>query len=230
MFVSFSKIPVLFSKVPNVSFQEGFLMMVHNRKVGEEHAFSPKKSLKWCFFLKSFNEVLKHVFSFGSMEVHQSAMEDISPLTSLYRFWMVVSTILNFYLFLGEMIRFDEHIFSTGLKPPPRKEKDTSCLVYIPVMCILYAYPQNRDLECFYTAVISTYPKRSMYGIFTYIHLAQKSTIHVGKYTIHGSGQIIATSSDLTPNGVFFFFKEHFLISGVSLGWWNIIPFGQMDP
>ena len=28
---------------------------------------------------------------------------------------MVVSTIVNFYLFLGEMIRFDEHIFSTGL-------------------------------------------------------------------------------------------------------------------
>ena len=35
-----------FSKVPNVSFQEGFVMMVHNRKVGEENAFSPKKSLK----------------------------------------------------------------------------------------------------------------------------------------------------------------------------------------
>ena len=38
------------------------------------------------------------------------------------------------------------------------------------------------------------------------------------------SGQIIATSHDLTPNGGLV--REIPLFQG-NLGWWNIIPFGQ---
>ena len=40
------------------------------------------------------------------------------------------------------------------------------------------------------------------------------------------SGQIIATSHDLTPNGGLV--REIPLFQG-NLGWWNIIPFGQMS-
>ncbi len=39
------------------------------------------------------------------------------------------------------------------------------------------------------------------------------------------SGQIIATSHDLTPNGGLV--REIPLFQG-NLGWWNIIPFGQL--
>ena len=63
-------------------------------------------------------------------------------------------------------------------------------------------------------------------GIFTYMKTIKINYINVGKYNIHGSGQIIATSHDLTPKGS--------LVTGIPLfqgnpGWWNIIPFGQMD-
>ena len=43
---------------------------------------------------------------------------------------------------------------------------------------------------------------------------------------IDRSGQIIATSHDLTPNGGLV--REITLFQG-NLGWWNIIPFGQID-
>ena len=70
--------------------------------------------------------------------------------------------------------------------------------------------------------------ERILLKMFTGISPSTKNGKDYNLWTtvVHESGQIIATSQDLTPNGGLV--REIPLFQG-KLGWWNIIPFGQMN-
>ena len=85
-------------------------------------------------------------------------------------------------------------------------------------------YTFSEKKTCFFVQVVSSTTKGDSFGWWSSGKLSDFE-IQPFFFKSHVFGQIIATSHDLTPNGGLV--RDIPLFQG-NLGWWNIIPFGQM--
>ena len=134
------------------------------------------------------------------------------PLPEVWGRWQIY--IYGFQIFFtfnhtwGNGIQFD-YFFSNGLVQPPTSYSTVA------IICPAYIDPMEKS-RCYHgdtcNNCLSTYPLPSVYGIFTYIyHISPlKTTIHVGKYTIHGWYGYVSGPGFLRCHGALYLASEPF--------------------